>query len=248
MALMFTCDLLDPTTGSPCTFTSKRKFNWDRHLGRKHKEKMNDGFIQYFVGDHGVLQKGICPPPTTAATTPAANFGVVGNRSDIPYLLLPDAGGSTSRTNSNINIEPQPLQILTDGQVPNSSTDHKASHPRPEVVIRIHTAIPAAQSTNTVTVPNLLPSQLLAATDRNLSDANPNTLPQSVDTVTNLKDTPLSYVELISGDLKSAPVTPWQQRKDRSRKRLSESTEKEPLPIYQVKRSKTWPLQQRGIK
>jgi hypothetical protein len=164
-----------------------------------------------------------------AATT--ANFAVVGNLSDfspqadISHLLLPDAASSTSGTNPNVNIKPQPLQLLTDSQVPNSSTDHEASHPNPEVIIgRIHTAIPAAQSmnTNTITVPNLLPSQPLAVTDRNLSDANHVTLRQSENAAPNPKDTLLSNVELTSGDSKIAPATPWQQRKDRSRKRLIE--------------------------
>jgi hypothetical protein len=41
--------------------------------------------------------------------------------------------------------------------------------------------------------------------------------------------------------------SPGEERKERSRKRLRESLEKSPLPDYQVKGSKKWPLQQKAI-
>ncbi|KAE9373247.1 hypothetical protein N431DRAFT_557405 [Stipitochalara longipes BDJ] len=42
-------------------------------------------------------------------------------------------------------------------------------------------------------------------------------------------------------------LSPWEQRRDAIRKRLFETLEKDAHPVYQVKRSKKWPLQQRAI-
>jgi len=43
------------------------------------------------------------------------------------------------------------------------------------------------------------------------------------------------------------PRAPWETRRNRIRKRLHESLEKEELPVYQVKRSRRWPNQQRAV-
>jgi hypothetical protein len=84
---------------------------------------------------------------------------------------------------------------------------------------------------------NLLPSLHTATADREHSLA-------ATDAATNLNDSPRSPIDNV---MKSTPIAPWQERKERNRKRLLDSLEKETLPDYRVKRSKKWPLQQRAV-
>jgi hypothetical protein len=57
---IYACQQFDPATGDPCNFTSKRKFNLDRHVDRRHQKTIS-GFVQYIVGDHGILGMGNLP-------------------------------------------------------------------------------------------------------------------------------------------------------------------------------------------
>jgi hypothetical protein len=113
-----------------------------------------------------------------------------------------------------------------------------------------YNAIPAAPSstTNVTTHLHLCPSQFTDAPDDLAapSCADSESLHRNTDLIVAPNEA-FSSIENTTGDTKSTPLAPWEQRRDRKRKLLSETLEKEAHPIYQVKRSKKWPLQQRAI-
>ncbi|KAH8791671.1 hypothetical protein BGZ57DRAFT_922836 [Hyaloscypha finlandica] len=226
---MFYCDRTDSSTGLPCTVSSKRRANLIRHIDRKHKESLNGGFFQYVVDSHGILQKGKPEVPAAVLTPLAAKHAT-------PSEL-------TSNANFNFNFE-----VSAQSQERNLNTDSENPSPTDNGSPLAQTANSVTQSVNPSPSPIL--SRPLPSPHAIFLDLSPGTPLQDVDVISNEHDVPVlnseDATEQTTDGVRLARP-PWQQRKDKIRKRLCESFEKEDHPVYQVKRSKKWHNQQRAI-
>jgi hypothetical protein len=243
MTQLHICDRLDPDSGDPCKFTSKWKFNLDRHLERKHKDKANGGFIRYVVSDGGVLQKDRAGPSSIETPASACDGELALNSTQSQSQNSSSTTGfaarnqnqtqstlsqSTPTTLSNTttykfaesiniitNIKPTALESVN--AIPITGSPLKASQPH----YHLETTFPSADST---------PRPL---------DTGSTTGPSHE----SLRAGPKNAIVNVAG----VPRSPWEERRDKTRKRLRESIEKETLLGYEVKRSKKWPLQQKAI-
>jgi hypothetical protein len=254
------CDRSDPTTGEPCKFSTKwGKFNLNRHIAREHKEKKN-GFVQYLVDEDGFLQKEMISMSPRAAN-PAPQEKATAGFSPMPTSTPASPGVAELRNallgvndllsliTSNTSI-PQLLGLVPQGPASNSSTDNEISHPHSTVTPRAHTTVPPSlnANTNAITSPDLLHSQILLAAGNDRRSASFEPLPKSEDTISNAKDTSFWNPKDTTAIGNNIPRTRAQQLRDSRRKRLCDSLEKESLPYYKVKRSKTkGVLQQRAL-
>jgi hypothetical protein len=115
------------------------------------------------------------------------------------------------------------------------------------------TAIAIVQSSTTdITSLPLEPlrqqNALYAQTNDALSPETSNVTTHAIAT-TIANETTASTIENTTGVTRTIrpPIAPWRERRDKIRKRLYEVLEKEAHPVYQVKRSKKLPFQQRAI-
>jgi hypothetical protein len=205
---VYLCGRLDAITMEPCRHTFGRKFNLQRHIDRKHKEKTKNTFIQYVPNNQGDLQKTFFRD--------VVGTQVVSNHSSLLVFDLQSSQSPLSLNSSRVEVT-QPSSI------------------------------------NTTVPPPVLLDTHLAHDDKNLSVCPPSNaiqeLPQENAPSIALSHDALQSIDNSSAltDTHSTWLSPWAQRRDKIRKRLWETLEKDSHPVYQVKRSKKWPLQQRAI-
>jgi hypothetical protein len=233
----FHCDRFDVKTGTQCTHFSKRRPNLIRHIERKHKERLNDGFIQYVVNDHGILQKA------TPGLSQAANL----------TISEPVTSGVTvqAEVSSGSDVE----SVVQQAQTRNSDTNNRSVTSSTTFSPRVPSA-PSPPSILTATTSVLVFPQILQRSDSPVPDLGLGSLLQPAEVHATEGSIPLPPVdnpvendaESVRNYARATHQTPsWRQRKEQTQKRLRESFEKEDLPVYQVKRSRKWPYQQRAI-
>ena len=249
MLPIYACQQFDPATGDPCNFTSKRKFNLDRHVGRRHQKTIS-GFVQYIVGDHGILGKGKPAPngPRRQAEPVTIRVSTPQHQGLPPSTNLNLLSVNSSRSS---NIEPLLSPFLDQGHLraQNSEISHQALRvlPADTVALQIDTVNAIVHSANEDAIAKLCPSPFLRSTSTIASNANLEASPENTDSIKNFKDTSTALAETTTRNSMSTPLVPRRTVKERTSKRLFESLERESLPVYQVKRSKKWSLQQGGV-
>jgi hypothetical protein len=210
---------LDPDSGDPCRFTSKRRFNLDRPIEQKHKGQVSSVFIRYIVDQTGVLQKNWIGEENEVEITCDSPPQFSYTQSQSPICAHTSTTQSSTCTTFSTTELSQPLATVL---IANRGAATR------EPVNQAATITPSPQDPRPVCATS--PFTDVASLDTNsTSESNHEAL-----TVETLKAT-----ANVLGLMKS----PGEEHKERSRKRLRESLEKSPLPDYQVKRSKKWPLQ-----
>jgi len=214
---------LDPDSGDPCRFTSKRRFNLDRPIEQKHKGQVSSVFIRYIVDQTGVLQKNWIGEENEVEITCDSPPQFSYTQSQSPICAHTSTTQSSTCTTFSTTELSQPLATV---QLPTSSTTRSAEADNVianrgaatrEPVNQAATITPSPQDPRPVCATS--PFTDVTSLDTNsTSESNHEAL-----TVETLKAT-----ANVLGLMKS----PGEERKERSRKRLRESLEKSPLLDY----------------